>query len=97
MLIEATLRRGSLGVVDAVQQARLAPYENVLIVVDQFEELFRFQRLQDPGSLETPEVTVRRDEILFVHAAGPRGEADSHAVTRPTPHRRLRASTLSRT
>ena len=47
VLIEATLRRGSLGVVDAVQQARLAPYENVLIVVDQFEELFRFQRLQD--------------------------------------------------
>src|SRR5215203_3013216 len=47
VLIEATLRRGSLGIVDAVQQARLAPYENVLIVVDQFEELFRFQRLQD--------------------------------------------------
>ena len=47
VLIEATLHRGSLGIVDAVQQARLAPYENVLIVVDQFEELFRFQRLRD--------------------------------------------------
>ena len=33
------------------------------------------QRLRDAGSLEVPEVLVRRDEILFVHAAGPRGEA----------------------
>jgi energy-coupling factor transporter ATP-binding protein EcfA2 len=42
VLLEATLRRGSLGIVDAVRHARLLPYENVLIVVDQFEELFRF-------------------------------------------------------
>ena len=33
------------------------------------------QRLRDAGSLEANEVLVRRDEILFVHAAGPRGEA----------------------
>lgn len=33
------------------------------------------QRLRDAGALEVPEVQVRRDEILFVHAAGPRGEA----------------------
>ena len=32
------------------------------------------QRLRDGGVLETPEVLVRREEILFVHAAGPRGE-----------------------
>lgn len=43
VLLEATLRRGSLGIVDAVRQARLPPRENVLIVVDQFEELFRFR------------------------------------------------------
>jgi WD40 repeat protein len=43
-MIEATLRRGSLGLVDAVRQARLHPYESVLVVVDQFEELFRFAR-----------------------------------------------------
>ena len=44
-LIETTLRRSTLGLVDAVQQARLLSHENLLIVVDQFEELFRFQQL----------------------------------------------------
>ena len=44
-LIATTLRRSTLGLVDAVQQARLLPQENLLIVVDQFEELFRFQQL----------------------------------------------------
>jgi tetratricopeptide (TPR) repeat protein len=43
VLLEATLRRGSLGVVDAVRHAHLFPFENILIVVDQFEELFRFR------------------------------------------------------
>src|SRR5215472_698749 len=42
--VEATLRRGSLGIVDAVRYARISPNDNLLIVVDQFEELFRFQR-----------------------------------------------------
>ncbi len=50
VLLEATLRRGSLGVVDAVRQARLPPRENLLVVVDQFEELFRFRRADDERS-----------------------------------------------
>jgi hypothetical protein len=33
------------------------------------------QRLEDAGAVEALEVMIRRDEILFVHAAGPRGEA----------------------
>ena len=41
-LLEAVLRRSGLGLVDACRQARLAPRENLLVVVDQFEELFRF-------------------------------------------------------
>jgi tetratricopeptide (TPR) repeat protein/energy-coupling factor transporter ATP-binding protein EcfA2 len=44
VLLDATLRRGSLGLVDAVRQARIPPRDNVLVVVDQFEELFRFRR-----------------------------------------------------
>jgi Flp pilus assembly protein TadD len=44
VLLEATLRRGTLGIVDAVRQAKIPPEDNVLIVVDQFEELFRFRR-----------------------------------------------------
>ncbi len=39
----ATLLGGARGLVEVVQQSRLAPDENILIVVDQFEELFRFR------------------------------------------------------
>jgi len=42
-LVEATLGLGSLGLVDIVEQARLAPGTQLLVVVDQFEELFRFR------------------------------------------------------
>lgn len=44
VLLEATLRRSSLGLVAAIRQAALPLQENVLVVVDQFEELFRFRR-----------------------------------------------------
>jgi len=43
VIIETTLRRSALGLVEVVQQARLAAKENLLVVVDQFEELFRFK------------------------------------------------------
>lgn len=42
-LTESTLRRGALGLLEVTQQARMEPYENLLVVVDQFEELFRFK------------------------------------------------------
>jgi hypothetical protein len=38
---EATLRRSSRGLVDVVRHARIGADENVLVVVDQFEDLFR--------------------------------------------------------
>ena len=44
VLIEATLGRGARGLVDVVRQARIPAADNVLVVVDQFEELFRFRR-----------------------------------------------------
>ena len=44
MLIETTLRRSNLGLADCVRQARLPAADNLLIVIDQFEELFRFRR-----------------------------------------------------
>ncbi|HEV2864217.1 MAG TPA: penicillin-insensitive murein endopeptidase [Pyrinomonadaceae bacterium] len=46
-IIETTLRRSTLGLVDAVRQARLPDYENVLVVVDQFEELFRYRAVRE--------------------------------------------------
>ena len=42
------LRLGGLGLVEAVRLARLGPASRVLVVVDQFEEIFRFKRLSDP-------------------------------------------------
>jgi tetratricopeptide (TPR) repeat protein/energy-coupling factor transporter ATP-binding protein EcfA2 len=41
-VLEVTLRRSGLGLIEAVRQAKLPETDNVLIVVDQFEELFRF-------------------------------------------------------
>lgn len=41
--LEVTLRRSGMGLVDCVKQARLPKGENVLVLVDQFEELFRFK------------------------------------------------------
>src|SRR4051812_6074892 len=59
VVLEATLRRGTLGIVDAVSQARIPADDNVLILVDQFEELFRFQRNR--------EIANSRDEaVAFV-------------------------------
>lgn len=44
-IIEATLRRSALGLVEATRQAQMPANENLLVVVDQFEEIFRFRRM----------------------------------------------------
>ena len=42
ILLEVTLRRSGLGLIEAARLAKLRENEHLLIVVDQFEELFRF-------------------------------------------------------
>jgi hypothetical protein len=42
-MLETTLRRSSLGLIEAIKQNQMVERENILVVVDQFEELFRFQ------------------------------------------------------
>src|SRR3954470_4425044 len=42
--VDARLRGSELGIVDAVRRADLPPNRRVLIIVDQFEELFRYLR-----------------------------------------------------
>jgi hypothetical protein len=49
-MIEATLEMSNLGVVDLFEQAQLEGHANLLLIVDQFEELFRFGQQQGPGS-----------------------------------------------
>jgi conflict system STAND superfamily ATPase/tetratricopeptide repeat protein len=51
-VIEATLRRGSLGLVDVARQARLTEREKLLVVIDQFEELFRFRAARETTSTD---------------------------------------------
>ena len=46
-IAESTLRRGSLGLVDTLRHAVVVEGENLLIVVDQFEEIFRFARVAE--------------------------------------------------
>src|SRR5215216_3798142 len=50
VILDATLRRGSLGLIAAVREAHLPAHDNVLVVVDQFEELFRYRASQIAGS-----------------------------------------------
>ena len=49
-LVALTLRLGSLGLVDMVAQARLPAGTQLLVVVDQFEELFRFRNSADKAA-----------------------------------------------
>ena len=41
---QAALRRGALGLVELYEEANLPPGSKLLVLVDQFEELFRFMR-----------------------------------------------------
>ena len=45
-LLDASLRRSGQGLVEAVRQARITAGDNLLVVVDQFEELFRFKQVR---------------------------------------------------
>jgi hypothetical protein len=45
-IIETTLRMSKLGLIDVFEQARLDAGVNLLVVVDQFEELFRYRQLE---------------------------------------------------
>ena len=81
VLSETTLRRSSLGLVELVSRARtkldqqgqplLQDYENLLVVVDQFEELFRFKQLiENENSTEDAAAFVK----LLLEAVGQKVE-----------------------
>jgi WD40 repeat protein len=50
--IERALRRSSLGLLEVVGQSGMRPHENLLILADQFEELFRFRKKTADGTTE---------------------------------------------
>ena len=65
-LTESTLRRGTLGLVEVTQQARMEPYENLLVVVDQFEEIFRFK--QQANSVKAEDEAAAFVKLLLAAA-----------------------------
>ncbi|MCE2732906.1 MAG: High-affnity carbon uptake protein Hat/HatR [Cyclobacteriaceae bacterium] len=50
-IFSTLLRSSSLGLVEAIQQLRRASDINYLVLIDQFEELFRFKDSTDPNSV----------------------------------------------
>ncbi len=48
-IIETNLRMSKLGLIDVCEQAALGERVNLLVVVDQFEELFRYRQLEAAG------------------------------------------------
>jgi hypothetical protein len=57
-MIEATLLMSKLGLVDMYEQSHVDRRPNLLLIVDQFEEIFRYKALQ--GS--SPEASARNDK-----------------------------------
>ncbi|HKB68888.1 MAG TPA: hypothetical protein VKC61_23805 [Pyrinomonadaceae bacterium] len=81
VMAETKLRRSSLGLVELVSRARtkldeqgqqqFPDYENLLVVVDQFEELFRFKQLiEEENSQEDAAAFVK----LLLEAVGQKSE-----------------------
>lgn len=50
-IVSTLLKSSSLGLVEAIQQSRRSADINYLVLVDQFEELFRFKDGTDPNSV----------------------------------------------
>jgi energy-coupling factor transporter ATP-binding protein EcfA2 len=58
-LAETSLRLSKLGLLDVYEQSGFAPGTNLLVVADQFEELFRYRQLADaPGEEATALVNL---------------------------------------
>ena len=49
-IIGTVLRSSSLGLVEVVRQLKADDHQNILVLVDQFEELFRYRKLESATS-----------------------------------------------
>ncbi len=55
-IVDTTLRMGKLGLVDIMEQAQLPKGSNLLLVIDQFEELFRYRHLDEHSENKSAEI-----------------------------------------
>jgi len=62
-IIETTLRMSKLGLIDIYEMAPLDEGVNLLVVVDQFEELFRYRQLEAAGRGAT-NASARKPPLL---------------------------------
>jgi energy-coupling factor transporter ATP-binding protein EcfA2 len=58
---ESVLRRSSNGLVESFKQLGLSSTDNLLILVDQFEEIFRFSKFESESK------EVKRDSVAFIN------------------------------
>jgi energy-coupling factor transporter ATP-binding protein EcfA2 len=65
-LMQAVLGRGARGLIEAVQEAALDDNENVLVLVDQFEELFRFARRSSSATDQPSREDASNEAAAFV-------------------------------
>jgi len=67
--VMATINRSTNGLVEAVKQGALERGSNILLVVDQFEEIFRFHEAGNRGEEQAPDFirwlihAVKQDEV----------------------------------
>ena len=66
-IVECSLRMSKIGLIDIVEQAGLEPNVNLLVVVDQFEELFRYRQSAPAGDGPGPEHGVGAEAVAFVN------------------------------
>jgi hypothetical protein len=73
---KATLRLGSRGLIEAIGQTPIPDNENVLIVIDQFEELFRFARESQREKADQADDDAAAFVKLFLEAINPSVESE---------------------
>ena len=69
-MLEATLRRGRLGLIEAMRETLLPEGTNLLVLVDQFEEIFRYR---EQSSANEAEAFVDLLLAAAQHQSKPRG------------------------
>jgi len=71
VLVEAALRRGPISLIEVAKELNLCHDTNLLVLVDQFEELFRFRQKGDPSEADAfvallLNTAARRDLPIYI-------------------------------
>ncbi|WNM62262.1 nSTAND1 domain-containing NTPase [Candidatus Nitrospira neomarina] len=77
-IVDTTLRMSKLGLIDIVEQARLGEGVNLLVVVDQFEELFRYRQLGAGGDEKDSDISEQA--TAFVNLLLEAGNQTQHPI-----------------